>query len=184
MEKCAIGSGDRRVKLPAGEDACSRVTGGLLDGFGRAFNSFPAQAGVDCPEQLFVDGVSVSGRRTTSSTGLEDRWLVGSNLRIDSISSPKNSMRTGRSDSGIDVEEAAASGILPGHLDHIGWGVADGVEVLKKFFKVESLSAAKDAGEIGIVVGRAKKDRGRLTGAMTMEARPVAIFQSAVARSS
>jgi len=52
------------------------------------------------PSSSSVSGVSVSGSSSASSTGFEERWLAGSNFRIDSISSPKNSMRTGRSASG------------------------------------------------------------------------------------
>ena len=52
------------------------------------------------PSSSSVTGVSVSGSSSASSTGFEERWVAGSNLRIDSTSSPKNSMRTGRSASG------------------------------------------------------------------------------------
>ena len=45
-------------------------------------------------------GISVNGRTATSSTGAAERWLAGSNLRSDSTSSPKSSIRTGRSNSG------------------------------------------------------------------------------------
>ncbi len=38
---------------------------------------------------------SVAGRSVTSPTGPTDRWSVGSNARSESISSPKNSIRTG-----------------------------------------------------------------------------------------
>ena len=47
-----------------------------------------------------VTGVSVSGRSRALSREELLRWVSGSNLRMDSISSPKKSMRTGRSISG------------------------------------------------------------------------------------
>jgi hypothetical protein len=47
-----------------------------------------------------VTGVSVSGSSRASSSGAAERCVSGSNFRIDSISSPKNSNRTGRSASG------------------------------------------------------------------------------------
>ena len=58
--------------------------------------SRPLTAASNCS----VAGVSVSGSSSVSSSPLCERCVSGSNLRIVSISSPKNSMRTGRSNSG------------------------------------------------------------------------------------
>ena len=48
-----------------------------------------------------VTGVSVRGSRSALSRVEAERWVSGSKRRMDSISSPKKSMRTGRSDSGL-----------------------------------------------------------------------------------
>ena len=52
------------------------------------------------PSSSWLTGVSVRGSSMASSTGLDERWLAGSNFFMDSTSSPKNSTRTGRSASG------------------------------------------------------------------------------------
>ena len=49
---------------------------------------------------MSVTGVSVSGSSVIASTGDALRCVSGSNRRMLSISSPKKSMRTGRSISG------------------------------------------------------------------------------------
>ena len=61
---------------------------------------------------------------------------------------------------GVNVEDAAARGILAGHLDDVGGGVADGVEVSEQRFEVEGFAAANGAGEVGIIIGGAKADGG------------------------
>ena len=61
---------------------------------------------------------------------------------------------------GVDVEDAAAHGVLAGHLDDVGGGVADGVEVREQGFEVERFAAADGAGEIGVVVAGAQADGG------------------------
>ncbi len=60
------------------------------------------------PRSAFFSAVSEknssrAGSSTSSFTGAASmgvRWVAGSNSRIDSIVSPKNSRRTGRSDEG------------------------------------------------------------------------------------
>ena len=42
----------------------------------------------------------------------------------------------------IDIEDAAAQGVLAGHLDDIGGGVADGVQMGEEIFDVEGFAAA------------------------------------------
>ncbi len=60
----------------------------------------------------------------------------------------------------VDVEDAAADGVLAGHLDYVGGGVADGVEVREQGFEVEGFAAADGAGEIGVVIAGAQADGG------------------------
>ncbi len=59
--------------------------------------------------------------------------------------------------------------------DEIGKGID--VEVLKQLLKIEGFAAAKNAREISIVLGGRRRIAVALTGEITIEARPVAIFQ-------
>ena len=61
---------------------------------------------------------------------------------------------------GVDIEDAAAQGVLAGHFDDVGGGVADGVQMGEKIFDVEGFAAAEGAGQIGVVVGGAQQDGG------------------------
>ena len=61
----------------------------------------------------------------------------------------------------IDIEDAAAQSVLSGHFDHVGGGVADSVQVGEKVVDIERLAAAQDAGQVGVVFGRAQPDRRR-----------------------
>ncbi len=100
-----------------------------------------------------VTGVSVRGRRRASSSWELERWVSGSNLRMDSISSPKKSMRTGRSMLGaVDVDDAAADGELAGHLDDIDAGVADGEEMLDEHVGDVLFADAEMEGEAAVEV--------------------------------
>src|ERR1700728_82435 len=59
---------------------------------------------------------------------------------------------------GVDIEDAAAGGVLAGHFDHVGGGVADGVEMRQQRFEIERLAAADGSGKVGIIVGGAQAD--------------------------
>ena len=89
-----------------------------------------AETRVDRGQQVFGDG-SFGERQELRfvETGLRAlRFRI--ELRMDSISSPKNSMRTGRSDLGrVDVQNAAAAGELAGHFDQVHLRVADAGEM-------------------------------------------------------
>ncbi len=61
---------------------------------------------------------------------------------------------------GVDIEDAAAQGVLAGHFDDVGGGVADGVQVREQVVDVERFAAAQHAGQVGVVVGRALQDGG------------------------
>ncbi len=61
---------------------------------------------------------------------------------------------------GVDIEDAAAYGILAGHFDHVGRGVADGVEVGEERLEIEGFAATDGAGEIGVVIAGAEADGG------------------------
>ncbi len=58
----------------------------------------------------------------------------------------------------VDVEDAAAHSVLPRHLDHLGGGVTDGVEVGEEGIEIERFTAADGAGKIGVVIGGAQTD--------------------------
>ncbi len=99
----------RGEELPAGEDGGFAGAGadvGLeLDGLFAAFEgcacgACAGEAGVDGGEEFFGDGGFGKGEEESVVELELERWVSGSNLRMDSISSPKKSMRTGRSCSG------------------------------------------------------------------------------------
>ncbi len=104
LEQGLLRAGNRREKLPSGKDADaagSRSFGGHLFVFA-SFNSTRCRLSRACTaaSRRSVTGVSVSGSNCASSSPDCERCVSGSNLRMVSISSPKNSMRTGRSASG------------------------------------------------------------------------------------
>ena len=108
LEEMAFGAGDAGEELPAGEDGDS-AGGRGLDGkfFGFGLVASPSmwmrsrlRRALTAASSCSVTGVSVSGSSQASSRPDWERCVSGSNWRMDSISSPKNSMRTGRSDSG------------------------------------------------------------------------------------
>ncbi len=102
---------EERVALAPATGAYSSHPGkhahaGVRDGFCSISSSSPARrcAGeprIDGGQRLFFHrsfGQRQAARLRRSAAA--ERWVAGSNLRIDSTSSPKSSMRTGRSDSG------------------------------------------------------------------------------------
>ena len=101
----------------------------------------------------------MSGRSSASSTGLEERCEVGIEL-ADGIGfvaeefDAHGALGFGR----VDVEDAAAQGVLAGHFDDVGGGVADGVQVGEQSVEVERFAAANGAGEVGVIVARAQTD--------------------------
>jgi hypothetical protein len=58
----------------------------------------------------------------------------------------------------VDVENAAAKGVLAGHFNYISRCVADSVEVGEEGIEVEGLAAADDAGKAGVVIAGAQTD--------------------------
>ena len=148
---CRVGAGDGGEELPSGKDgdaaggdgARHQVVAVVVAG---GFDARAAEARVHGREQPLGDRVSVSGSSSASSSGVEERCDSGSNLRIDSISSPKKfdahgAVRLGR----VDVEDAAAAGELAGHLDDVHRGVADAGEVVEEHLDVHLFAAAQPA---------------------------------------
>ena len=112
-----------------------------------------------------MTGISVSGSSRASSRVDAERCVSGSKRRMDSISSPKKSMRTGRSISGrVDIEDAAAQGDLAGHLDDIDAGIADGEQVLDQHVGQVLFAAPQVQGERGVVVAREEPHAGGFDG--------------------
>ncbi len=82
-----------------------------------------------------------------------------------SISSPKNSMRTGRSDFGrVDIEDAAAPGELARHLDQVHLRVADAGQVRGEHFDVDLFAAANRNGKASVVIAIEEPERRGLGG--------------------
>ena len=102
-----------REELPAGEDGGFHRDRGFAEAwvcrFDRLFAAFELRTApvplrvrraLMAARIFSVTGVSVSGSSSASSSVEAERCVSGSKRRMDSISSPKNSMRTGRSISG------------------------------------------------------------------------------------
>ncbi len=78
--------------------------------------------------------------------------ISGSNRRMDSISSPKNSMRTGCVLLGREhIQDAAADRILARHLDRIVPLVADAFEVRGEIVERHFVVARAESGELPVV---------------------------------
>ena len=99
-------AGNCGEKLPSREDA-DAAGGRHFDGHlfvvvrRRALDTLAVQAPVHgCEKALCYWSFGQRQQLGFIQTGLNERCVSGSNLRMVSISSPKNSMRTGRSDSG------------------------------------------------------------------------------------
>ena len=108
-----------------------------------------------------MTGVSVSGSSSASSSVEAERCVSGSNRRMDSISSPKNSTRTGRSISGrVDVQDAAAQRDLAGHLDDIHPGVADREQMLDQHLGQILFAALQVQRKGSVVVARKEPHAG------------------------
>ncbi len=101
-----------------------------------------------------VRGCSVNGSTRASVTFRMERWLSTSNLRIDSISSPKNSMRSGRALlRRKNIQDAAADGIFAGHLHRIALLVPDGAQVLLDGFERQLFAGSQFERETPVVFG-------------------------------
>ena len=102
-EQRFLRAGDGGEKFPAGKDADAAGRGGFgghLFVFVSLRRAGGSGARCTAASRRSVTGVSVSGSSCVSSSPDCERCVSGSNLRMVSISSPKNSMRTGRSASG------------------------------------------------------------------------------------
>ena len=159
IEDGAVGAGDGGVKLPAGENGDSAGADGGFDDFFGAGDALAGEPRVNRAEQMIADRSFgerqqerfVHGIGGTLRSGIEaaDRFdFVAEELDAD------RALGFGR----IDIENAAAQGVLSGHFDDVGGLVADGVQVGEKIVDVEGFAAAQNAGEIGVVVGRAQQD--------------------------
>jgi len=96
-----VGTGDATEEFPAGKDADATGRGGFSGQFVVfCFDALAAEPCVDGSQQALCDR-SFGERRDLGFVEADwERCVSGSNLRMVSISSPKNSMRMGRSDSG------------------------------------------------------------------------------------
>ena len=81
--------------------------------------------------------------------------ISASNRRIDSIRSPKNSMRTGCSSfSGKNIQDAAANRILADHLHRIALLVADALAGARSGLRAESPRRPQRQRELPVEVAR------------------------------
>ena len=138
IEDGAVGSGDGSVELPAGENVEATGADGGFDDLFVAGNALAAEARMNCAEKMFADWSFgerkqqgfVDGIRRTLRGGIELANGVGF---IAEELDAQGAVGLGR----VNVENAAADSILAGHFDHVGGGIADGVEVREKGIEIE-----------------------------------------------
>ena len=121
----------------------------------------PLRRGVNRAEQMFADR-SFGERKQQGFVHRSGGALRGGIELADGVGfvakelDAQRAVGLGR----VHVEDAAAHGVLAGHFDHVGGGVADGVEVREQRFEIERFAAADGAGEIGVVVAGTQADGG------------------------
>jgi hypothetical protein len=161
-ENAAVGARHRSIELPPRKNARARVAHRLLHNLRRSRNAFPRKPRVDRTEQLFGD----RSFRQRQKQRLIDRVRrplarrIKLAHRFDLIAEKLDAHRPVRFRR-IHIENAAASRILPGHFHHIGRAVADRVQVLQQFLQIENLTATQNPRQVGVVLGRTKKNSGR-----------------------
>src|ERR1700678_623301 len=161
IENGVVSSGNGSIKLPAGEDIESPGADRGFDNFFRPGNALATEPRMNCAEKVladwsfgerkqerFIDGI---GR--TLGGGIELANGIG--LVAEEFDA-QGAIGFGR----VHVEDAAAQGVLAGHLDYVSGGIADGVEVREKSVEIEGFAATNGPGEIGIVVAGTKADCG------------------------
>ena len=116
-----VSAGDGSVELPAGEDVEAASADGGFDYFFGTFDSFAAEAGVNCAEKMFADWSL--GERKKQGFIHRIRGTLGGGVEFaDGIGfvaeefDAQGTVGFGR----VDIENAAANGVLAGHLDDVG----------------------------------------------------------------
>src|SRR5208282_6262780 len=146
VDNSAVGTGDGRVKLPAGKNVDSARTDGGFHDFFIADNALAAEASVNCAEKMFADRrfseweqqSLVYGTGRTLRSGIELANRIGFVAEEFDAEWPVGLRR-------VDIEDAAAHRILAGHFNDVGRGVADCVEMREQRLEVEGLAAADGA---------------------------------------
>jgi len=135
IEDGAVGAGNRRIKLPAGEDVDSAgANGGFDDFFGvrpaRADDAFAAEPRVNRGQEMFADR-SFGEREQQSLVDRIGRALLGRIELANGLGFVSEELDAQRTIGlgGVNVENAAANRVLARHFDYVGGGVADCVEV-------------------------------------------------------
>ena len=135
IEHCAIGPGDRSVKLPAGKHRHSAGTHRRFNDLFRSGNALARKPRVDRAQQLIADR-SLGQRQQQSFIHRIRRPLrrrIEAPDRLHFIAEKLDAHRALRLRR-IHIQNAAAQRVLSGHLDHIGRAIANGVQVCQKIF--------------------------------------------------
>ena len=154
-EEIVAATGDGRIHLPSGKNGDAAGTDRFLDGFFVADDTMSGKTRVNGGEQFFTNGRVGEREEHAFIDGAGGALRAGIELAdgVDLVAKELDAKRT-VGFAGIDVEDAAAQGVLAGHLDDISLGVADGVEVRSEFFGIDGLATAKDLGKIEVELGR------------------------------
>ena len=125
-----IGAGDGSVELPAGEHGDAAGADGGLDDFFVASDALAGESRMNSAEQLVADR-SFSEREEQRFVQWIGRTLRGGIEAADGVYlvaeefDADGALGLGR----VNIEDAAAKGVLAGHFDHVGTRIADGVEM-------------------------------------------------------
>ncbi len=145
--------GDTGEEFPTGKDAHPARGYGLLDEIGivAGFNSRSAEAHVDRGKQALGD--RCLGKRQQQGFvegrgGALGFWIEladGLDLVAEELEA-HGPVGFGR----VDIEDAAAAGVLAGHLDDVHGRVADAGEVRDEGFDIDLFAAPKNLRQAGI----------------------------------
>ena len=135
VEDGAIGSGDGRVEFPAGKNGDSASADGGFHNFFRARlsrtnDALAGEARVDRGQQVIADRSfgERQKQRFVHGSGRALRGGIEPANRVDFVAEEFDAHRA-LGFGGVDVEDAAAQGILARHLDDVGGTVSNCVQV-------------------------------------------------------
>src|SRR5208282_767130 len=156
VENAAVGACYRSIKLPAWENSSAGITHGLLYNLRRSSDAFSREPGIDRAQQFFRDWSLCQRQEHHLIDWIRGPLTCGIKLahRFDFIPEKFDANRT-IGFRGIHVEDAASSGVLARHLDHIGGTVADRVQMLEQLLDIENFAATQNPRQISVVLGRA-----------------------------
>src|SRR5207253_169535 len=160
IEYTAIRAGNRCVEFPAGKSRYSSRLHSLLNDVLRSGDAFSRETGVNSTQQLLAHrrfGQRQQQRLVhRSGRALAGRVELANGLYF--VTKELNAHGAVRF-RGIDIENAAAQRILSRHLDQVGSGVANLMQLLDQGLDINRLGSAHSTGQVAVVLARAQPYR-------------------------